>query len=123
MIATIQEVGCLTGTVTRICGTDIAVNVELQDSDGTIYSCATTPALGHELAHHLFDGQVRVHGLGKWRRDPDQGWELESFTVQRWERLSTTTLPNQVSALRAIRGSLWNEFANPQLELKKLRAS
>lgn len=74
-----------------------------------------------ELAHHLFGDLVRVQGHGRWRRNSDRVWVLESFKIKYWEPIDQTSLEDTVKALRAVEGSQWNTFADPQAELKKLR--
>lgn len=119
--AIVHETGELIGIVIRIGGKDETVPLLLQDTDGATYPCTTTRTIARELAQHLFGDMVRVQGSGKWRRTPERVWELDGFKVKSWEKIEQTPLLDDVNALRAIKGSLWNEFADPQAELKKLR--
>lgn len=119
--AVVHEAGELVGAVIRVGGKDPTVPLTLQDTDGAIYLCTTTRAIARELAQHLFGNLVRVQGMGKWRRTPERAWELDEFRIKSWEQIDQTPLVDEIKALRAVEGSLWNGFADPQAELKKLR--
>jgi hypothetical protein len=119
--AIVHETGELIGTVIKVGGKDETVPLLLQDTDGTTYPCTTTRLLARELAHHLFGDLVRVQGTGKWRRTPERAWKLDEFKLKSWEQIDQTPLTDEVAALRAVEGSQWNTFADPQAELKKLR--
>jgi hypothetical protein len=119
--AIVHEAGELIGTVIKVGGKDDTVPLLLQDTDGTTYPCTTTRAIARELAHHLFGDLVRVQGTGKWRRTAERAWKLDDFKLKSWEAIDQTPLIDEVTALRAVQGSKWNEFADPQAELKKLR--
>jgi hypothetical protein len=119
--AIVHESGELIGTVIRVGGRDQTVPLLLQDTDGATYHCTTTRVIAQELARHLFGNLVRVQGTGKWRRTVERRWILDDFKLKSWEALAQTTLTDEVAALRAIEGSKWNDFADPQSELKKLR--
>lgn len=119
--AVVHEVGELIGTVIRVGGKDETVPLLLQDTDGTLFPCNTTRTIARDLAHHLFAELVRVQGAGKWRRTPERNWELVEFKIKSWESIDQTPLEDAVKALRAVEGSAWNSFADPQAELKKLR--
>jgi hypothetical protein len=119
--AVVHEAGELVGAVIRVGGKDDTVPLTLQDTDGTIYLCTTTRAIARELAQHIFGDLVRVQGTGKWRRTPERVWALDDFRIKSWEQLDQTPLADEIKALRAVEGSLWNGFADPQAELKKLR--
>ena len=119
--AVVHEAGELVGAVIRVGGKDDTVPLTLQDTDGAIYLCTTTRPIARELAQHLFGDLVRVQGTGKWRRTPERAWELDDFRIKSWEQLDQTLLVDEIKALRAVEGSLWNGFAEPQAELKKQR--
>lgn len=119
--AVVHEAGELIGSVIRVGGRDETVPLLLQDADGATYPCNTSRTIARELARHLFGDLVRVQGVGKWRRTPERAWELADFKIKSWEQIEQTSLADSVKALRAIDGSLWNEFADPQAELRKLR--
>ena len=119
--AVVHEVGELIGSVIRVGGKDETVPLLLQDTDGTTHPCNTSKTIARELAHHLFGDLVRVHGNGKWRRTPERIWVLEWFKIKSWEPIDQASLEDDLKILRAIEGSEWNSFTNPQAQLKKLR--
>ena len=119
--AVVHETGELIGSVIRVGGRDATVPLHLQDTDGTTYHCNTSKTIARELAHHLFGDLVRVQGNGKWLRNPERIWVLESFKIKSWEHVEQTSLEDAVKALRAFEGSQWNEFNDPHAQLKKLR--
>jgi hypothetical protein len=119
--AIVHEVGELIGTVIKVGGKDETVPLLLQDTDGTTYPCTTNRTIAKELARHIFGDLVRVQGTGKWRRTAERAWKLDDFKLKSWEPIDQTPLLEAVAALRAVKGSKWNEFADPQDELKKLR--
>jgi hypothetical protein len=119
----IHDQGEIDGIVIRVGGKDDSVPIWLQGEDGVVYkNCNTTRQIAKDLAVHLFEGPIRVAGLGKWRRNFERIWELENFDIKSWQPLSTQPLVEVVEQLRAVEGSKWNEIAEPQLELKKLRS-
>lgn len=119
--AIVHEAGELVGSVIRVGGKDETVPLLLQDTDGTTYQCNTSKTIARELAHHLFGDLVRVQGNGKWRRTPERIWILDLFKIKSWESIDQTSLEDAVKSLRAVEGSKWNTFADPQAQLKKMR--
>lgn len=117
----INEQGSLDGRVIRVGGKDNTVPIWLQNDDREIYKCNTNKAIARELASHLFESTVRVFGDGKWRKNPEFGWELEDFNIQTWEKLNETPLIDILNKLRAVPGSEWNTMIDPQEEWRKLR--
>lgn len=119
--AIVIEAGELLGSVIKVGGKDKTVPLLLQDTDGETFSCTTTREIARGLARHLFGDVVRVQGTGKWRRTSERIWMLDDFQIKSWEAIGQTLLADEVTALRAVEGSSWNEFSDPQAELKKLR--
>lgn len=119
--AVVHEAGELIGSVIRVGGRDETIPLLLQDTDGTTYPCSTSKTIARELAHHLFGDLVRVQGNGKWRRTPERIWVLDLFKIKSWEHIDQSSLEDAVKSLRAVEGSQWNTFADPQAQLKKLR--
>jgi len=118
----IHEQGEIDGIVIRVGGKDDSVPIWLESEDGTVYkNCNTTRHIARELAAYLFEAPIRVAGMGKWRRTPDRIWELEKFDIKSWQLLDPQPLVDVIEQIRAVEGSEWNEMADPQLELRKLR--
>ncbi len=59
--------------------------------------------------------------MGTWRRNDQRVWELLDFTVQSWEPLAPTSLPDAVTGMRTVLGSAWNQMADPQATLRAMR--
>lgn len=115
------EQGELDGVVLRIGGKDETVPVMLEGENGQYFRCNTKRDIAKQLAGHIFGTPVRVSGKGKWHRNQQGEWALESFDIQSFELLDNTSLEDVIAGLRAVEGSEWNEMAAPQEELKKLR--
>jgi len=119
---TVHEAGELEGIVIRVGGRDDTVPVHLQSMKGDeIYKCWTSRSIAKQLAPLLFDNQIRVSGKGKWRRNPEGFWRMEDFKITEFEVLGDTPLADFLQLMRAIPGSGWNEMADPQAELKRIR--
>ena len=107
--------------VIRIGGRDSSVPVSLDAGGGVYYRCTASRAVAKRLARHLFEGEVRVSGKGKWLRGGDGIWTLQSFDIADFESLDDAPLSTFVKEMRAIEGSQWNSSNDPQSELEKLR--
>ncbi len=115
-----NQEGSLDGILISIGGKDETISLRLQNGE-TIYSnCETTRALARELAKHLFE-PIRIHGTGRWMREADGQWTLRTFRMHRFEVLGRNSLRDTVTALRSVRGSGWNQVADPLAELDDLR--
>ena len=117
----VHEPGELIGVVSRVGGRDESVPLLLLGEEGEPYSCTTSRAIAKELAQHLFGAPVRVAGSGKWRRTEQREWELQEFRIKSWESLAETSLKDAVADLRAVQGSDWNAFDDPQAVLREIR--
>lgn len=119
--AVVLEFGELDGVVIKVGGKDETVPVLLEGEDGVFYPCNTDRETARKLAPYIFGSAVRIAGRGKWRRTEDRIWELEKFDIKTFEPLDETPLVDVITAMRAIEGSDWNEFEDPQAELKRIR--
>jgi hypothetical protein len=98
------------GKVVRVGGVQKWVPITLQSEGETIPNCYCTPALAKDLGRKLWE-YVRLHGLGKWTRDGEGRWTLDSLHVDSFEPLIDETLPQALDRLSAAapkwdRGSL-----------------
>lgn len=117
---TVHDTGDLEGTVIRVGGKDNTVPVTIQGADG-FYKCQTTKPIAKLLAKHLFEGQVRVVGKGKWLRDSEGIWSLQEFQILDFAPIENSSLTQFVNEMREIPGSDWNKMENPQAELKRIQ--
>lgn len=118
----IYEHGELDGVVIRIGGkSDAVVPVWIQGEGIPIYKCTATREIARELAPHYLTDPIRVAGKGQWRRTSERKWEIESFVIKTWQPLDAASLIDVINNLRNVAGSGWNDMANPQEELRKLR--
>lgn len=108
--------GNLDGLLIAIGGRDETVPLRLQNGETVYPSCETTRLIARELAKHLFE-PIRVHGSGRWMREPDGTWTLMRFRVHRFDVLGKDSLRDTVTALRGMRGSGWKDMPDPLAEL------
>jgi hypothetical protein len=116
-----HETGDLEGTVIRVGGRDASVPVTIDAGGGVYHKCTASRAVAKSLAGHLFEGEVRVSGKGKWLRGADGTWKLQSFDIADFELLDNVALSTFVKEMQSVEGSQWNSLPDPQSELEKLR--
>jgi hypothetical protein len=112
--------GHLDGVLISVGGKDDTISLRLQNGETTYTNCDTTRSTARELGKHLFE-PIRIHGTGRWMREPDGKWTLMRFRVQRFEVLESASIRETVTALRAVRGSGWTGMDDPLSELEGLR--
>lgn len=117
----VHEQGDLDGIVIRIGGKDDSVPVWIEGEGKVIYKCWAKRDMARQLAVYYLDRPVRVTGSGQWCRTPERKWELEEFQIKSFEILDDSPLEKVINDLRQVGGNLWNEMADPQAELRKLR--
>lgn len=116
-----KQDGTLDGELIRIGGKDETISVALRDGSVIHTKLETTRDIARQLAHHLFEGIIRVRGTGQWYRGGDGSWELRSFRIVDFELLDDTPLNLVVERLRAIPGNKWGEVPDPVRELLQHR--
>lgn len=113
--------GSLDGMIVRVGGRDETAHVMLEDHGTHWVGCQTTREIASELGRYLYQGRVRVHGVGRWRRDQDGAWHLDRFRIESFEPLNEASLAETVARLRAIPGNEWPELPDPWATLGSLR--
>jgi hypothetical protein len=96
-----NQQGQLYGTVIQVGGKRSIVNVNIQDGE-LVYYCEASRDLALQLAPLMFNYTVRVHGTGRYFRNPDGQWEMKNFKISDFEKLERRPLAETVERLRSI---------------------
>lgn len=115
----VTQPGSLQGVLIKIGGRDETVPVHLQDGS-QYYKCTATRAMAKELRSQLFEGIIRVYGVGKWIRDENGEWMLENFKISGWEPLNDEVLEAVIGRMR-IAESGWDKIEDPLNEARRIR--
>jgi hypothetical protein len=115
----VTQAGSLEGVLIKIGGRDETVPVHLQDGD-QYYKCTATRAMAKELRNQLFEGAIRVHGTGKWIRDEEGEWTLDSFRISGWEPLTDEVIEEVIGRMR-LAESGWDKIDDPLEEARRIR--
>lgn len=118
---TVHENGTLDGRIIRVGGKPPTIPVHIQSDSGEIYLCTSTVEMARKLAPHLYGGEVRVFGGGKWTREEDGRWVVTDFKINDFSVLGDTSLMDTIESMRQIEGSGWNKMDDPHAELKRIR--
>jgi hypothetical protein len=122
-IGPVREFGQLEGTVISVGGKDSTKHIRLIGQDGQTYGLSTENVeLARQFGNQLFN-DVRVTGEGKWFRNENGRWELDSFVIQSFEPLEDASLIEAIAALRAIEGDGWKALPDPFAACRQLRGS
>ncbi len=111
--ASIRQHGTIDGIVTGIRGRDETIHITILSEDRQISGCETTRAIAKQLGLKLFE-PVRFFGSGKWTRDADGMWHLQTFRIESFQSLDDAPLADALIALRAVPND-WHEDAYRQL--------
>ena len=112
--------GTLDGMLVKVGGLDDTVPVHLLDV-GTHHVCNATREIARELAPHLFGNPIRVHGKGRWVRNPQGQWEMGWFDISSFEDLDDKNIFEVVSRLRSIPDNELMTLKDPLEEMRKIR--
>jgi hypothetical protein len=117
-----NQEGSLDGKVIVIGGTSDPVPVHLEQGSKT-YNCYASRETAQRLGTYLFTTEVRVFGTGRWLLDESGKWDLQRFTIDRFEILDRIGLGAAFDKLRSIEGSGWKKVRDPWGELLSTRDS
>lgn len=107
----VRRQGTLDGEVVRVGGVNRSrVPILLQTEDRVISDVHARKVLAQELGERLYK-PVRLYGMGRWNRSLAGRWELEDFSVDRFESLKDDGLSAALTALRAVSGGDWGKDA------------
>src|SRR5258706_375206 len=96
----IPQLGSIDGTIIRVGGVRDEIPVTVQIEEGLHCRCVASKPLAKELAKHLFEGELRLYGTGKWARDEHGVWALQRFQITSFELLDTRPLSAVINELR-----------------------
>ncbi len=111
--------GSFDGIPVKVGGLAETVSIFLQELGPSplVHNCAGSRA----IAPHLFETPIRVHGMGRWRREISGAWTLVKFTIGDFEVLDDAPLDTVVARLRGIHGNGWRDVEHPLATLRGLR--
>ena len=118
----VSEFGTLDGVVIRVGGRDESVPVWLEGEGREKLQCNASRGMAKELAVHLFGEPLRVSGTGRWCRNAQRVWTMESFAIKSWEPLGTASLQALVMQVREIPGNGWSDLDDPLAEWQRIRS-
>lgn len=116
-----NQEGSIDGVVIRVGGVRELVPVTLQARDYKQTHCLASRQIAKVLATYIFGPELRVYGSGRWSRDKMGTWNLERFTVGRFEILSDEPLSAVVAGMREVPGNDWTEVGDPWDTLRRDR--
>lgn len=112
--------GTIDGIPIRIGGKNEVVPITIEEENRE-FSCEARREIAKEIARYLFTTPLRLSGRGRWHREPDGKWILDSFRISGFRPLKDTPLSHVVAELRAVQGNEWSKLEDPWAELNKLR--
>jgi hypothetical protein len=114
-----NQSGTVDGIVIRVGGEKEFVPVHIEEQ-GDVHVCSASRDVAKKIARHIFGQTIRAEGVGRWRRDRDGEWQLDSFRIHDFKILEETTLAESRDRLGAVVTSL-RDAKNPLEEIRKLR--
>lgn len=100
-----RENASIFGQVVRVGGTDDTAHAILQDGDISYTNINMSREIAKQLAHRLYGPLVRLHGNGRFERQPDGEWRMLDFRVERFDDLDDKELSLSLQSLREIDGN------------------
>lgn len=113
-----RQNGSIDGEVVRLGGIDMTAHLTLQDGATTYSNITLRREVAKQLAPYLYGQKVRLHGSGRWERQPDGVWKLLSFSVDRFESLDEAPLNEVLNEIRAAIGDLEGGLYGEVLSLR-----
>jgi hypothetical protein len=120
-IGPVTQPTTIVGQLVRVGGLDSTAHAQAEDAEGRTWRVTMTRDQARALAPHLYGPLIRFAGTGRWSRDVVGVWELEALRLTEWERLSSETLRETVTALRGIAGSEWVDDRDQLETLARIR--
>jgi hypothetical protein len=101
----INEAATIDGEVIQIGGRDETISVYLRSQD-RVHICTATREQGRSIAAHLFQGRVRVTGVGTYVRNGFGEWERRRFVMESFTPLDMEPLGAVITQLRSLGGPI-----------------
>ena len=106
-----RENATVQGQIVSIGGRDSTAHAILQDGEVTHTNLSMSRQTAKHLASLLYGPIVRLHGNGRFERQPDGNWKMLDFRVERFEELSDLPIGNALEGVRRIQG---NRLMDPE---------
>lgn len=118
-----NQEGTLDGKIIRIGGSGDPVPVVLESDGQPFFHVYASRTIAKMLGQHLFEPELRFHGMGRWHRDDAGDWILDRFTITGFDVLDQQPLGDVVAHLRDVPGNAWRGVEDPWDELERLRGA
>lgn len=117
----ITEFGELKGRVIRVggIGQDATLSLQLPNTENV--TILIKPDMAKQIAPLLYEW-ILLKGTGKWRREEDEGWQLQRFRANEFKKIKEELLYDTISSLQNTEGSKWSELDDPQSDIADLRS-
>lgn len=93
------------GQIVNIGGRDETAHATLQDGAMYHVNVSMKRNLARQLAPLLYGPVVRLHGNGRFERQPDGIWKMLDFRVDRYEPLDEKSIAETLATVRALPGN------------------
>lgn len=117
----VTETGSVEGVLVRLGGKDRTSHATLEVEPGRYHTLTLTREMARQLAPHLYGEEIRLFGVGRWKRSGGGVWKLERFNVDRFEMAPPGDLVDAMNNLARVERDAWREVDDPLEELLRLR--
>lgn len=100
-----RENTSIDGQVVSIGGRDATAHATLQDGDTVHVGISMKRETARDLAKLLYGPSVRLHGSGRFERQPSGVWKMLDFKVDRFELLDGRPIAEALESIRAVPGN------------------
>ena len=114
-----SQPGTLDGVPIVVGGRDELVPVHLQSHD-RVHNCLAKRDLAKNIGMHLFTTPLRVSGVGRWFRDREGAWTMNSFRIHEYTELRSDSPAEATSRIQSIDAG-WKKRPDPLGDLVALR--
>ena len=118
-VPAVRQTASVSGVVVRVGGIGKRVPVLLASHGKQTAGCYADRTTAKKLARHLFE-PVRLFGEGQWSRGRDDTWDVDRFSIERFEPLDDATLSEVLDSLRRV-AATWSD--DLYLDLEALRGA